>query len=463
MHSLCDIGGNNTTYFNYKEFTGNIIPNSWYKKITNNSGKPDLNSIAILAEIVYWYRPSKDGTSKFKGDAWQSSYEYFEKKFGFNREAIRRIFVKLERLKLLNREFRTIEYRGHRYNNVLFLHLNKEILFESRPEKDIGQGKKISMDHQEFATPSPQNCGDHIEGKNKLEKNRSAHEYALSDFYDLMNEKLDNSLVISTEDIDFLNKQSGREFSQNFIKQLVLKLSIKYPEHKFSKKDTFLNYMIKALANEKHQAAAANNKDFKFSILPITLDQEYNQNVNRFLDEIESSTNTAPDFILKKKIAGRLAPNIAYELLTKASINMDDDRLKVEIHRPLKIDNSPDTIPEWIEKIIFEEAKLLWGENLIYIHKISAPPKNLVIPKIVTPLSQNNIWGKIMDKLRDYYGEETSNVWFSKLSFMDNIENFITIKSPTGFIRDWVKTNYGLIIEKELCAYYTQGFTLEFT
>jgi chromosomal replication initiation ATPase DnaA len=68
-----------------------------------------------------------------------------------------------------------------------------------------------------------------------------------------------------------------------------------------------------------------------------------------------------------------------------------------------------------------------------------------------------------MDKLRDYYGEETSNVWFSKLSFMDNIENFITIKSPTGFIRDWVKTNYGLIIEKELCAYYTQGFTLEFT
>ena len=66
-----------------------------------------------------------------------------------------------------------------------------------------------------------------------------------------------------------------------------------------------------------------------------------------------------------------------------------------------------------------------------------------------------------MAKLKNHYGEETYNAWFSKLSFTDG-ENFI-IKSPTSFMRDWVKTNYGLIIEKELSNYYPPGFTLEFT
>lgn len=40
------------------EFTGNIIPTNWYKTITNDKGKPDLTAIVILADILYWYRPS---------------------------------------------------------------------------------------------------------------------------------------------------------------------------------------------------------------------------------------------------------------------------------------------------------------------------------------------------------------------------------------------------------------------
>ena len=39
------------------QFTGNVIPSSWYHTIKKETGKPNLNAIIILADIVYWYRP----------------------------------------------------------------------------------------------------------------------------------------------------------------------------------------------------------------------------------------------------------------------------------------------------------------------------------------------------------------------------------------------------------------------
>ena len=37
--------------------SGNIIPVTWFKTIRKATGKPNLNAIIILADIVYWYRP----------------------------------------------------------------------------------------------------------------------------------------------------------------------------------------------------------------------------------------------------------------------------------------------------------------------------------------------------------------------------------------------------------------------
>ena len=37
--------------------TGNITPSIWYKTILRDNGKPYLLAIAILSDIVYWYRP----------------------------------------------------------------------------------------------------------------------------------------------------------------------------------------------------------------------------------------------------------------------------------------------------------------------------------------------------------------------------------------------------------------------
>ena len=41
---------------NQYNFSGNIIPHSWYKNILLEKGSPDMTAITILAEVCYWYR-----------------------------------------------------------------------------------------------------------------------------------------------------------------------------------------------------------------------------------------------------------------------------------------------------------------------------------------------------------------------------------------------------------------------
>ncbi|HJD66857.1 MAG TPA: hypothetical protein LFV91_07625, partial [Rickettsia endosymbiont of Bembidion nr. Transversale] len=64
---------------------------------------------------------------------------------------------------------------------------------------------------------------------------------------------------LSEKDVSILNLRANREFSINFVNQLLLKLYIKNPEKRFKNKFTFLSYMQKALKNEKHQGPLVNH------------------------------------------------------------------------------------------------------------------------------------------------------------------------------------------------------------
>jgi hypothetical protein len=131
----------NTTDLHVKSFVGNIIPHSWYHKITTSAGRPDRTAILILAEIVYWYRPckvqansgnmpqskssnnttdkSRAGGFKFQCDALWTSCEYFERKFGYSAGTLcesysccfqlERSSLPLERPNLTSKKFR-IQY-----------------------------------------------------------------------------------------------------------------------------------------------------------------------------------------------------------------------------------------------------------------------------------------------------------------------------------------------------------------
>ncbi len=79
--------------------TGNIIPESWYHTIINENGKTNTLAILILADIIYWYRPTEERdettlsvsySKKFHDEDYlQRSYEQLMEKFNISKRQAR--------------------------------------------------------------------------------------------------------------------------------------------------------------------------------------------------------------------------------------------------------------------------------------------------------------------------------------------------------------------------------------
>ncbi len=135
---------------------GNIIPASWFEHLRYDDGKPHVNAILILSEVVYWYRPievrdERTGRlvgyrKKFKGDKLQRSYGSFAEQFGFTKQQVRDAIGFLRDKGVITTELRTIEVNGTRMNNVLYLEPVPERLKQityphhTSPVSDMGAG-----------------------------------------------------------------------------------------------------------------------------------------------------------------------------------------------------------------------------------------------------------------------------------------------------------------------------------
>lgn len=123
-------------------FTGNIIPETWYSKLKYKNGKPHMNAIIILSDIVYWYRPREyrseyDGTliykKKFANDDYlQRNYKQLSKKFGISEGQAKAAIVFLEKdIGVIIRHFKQITTGyGTVLYNVMFLELIPQKLEE---------------------------------------------------------------------------------------------------------------------------------------------------------------------------------------------------------------------------------------------------------------------------------------------------------------------------------------------
>jgi DnaD/phage-associated family protein len=109
---------------------GNLVPHLWYKNITFSSGKAHFVAITLLANILYWYRPTliRDengdviGTrTKFKGDMLQRSYQAFADTYGFTKRQVKEAIDFLVDNHLLIREFRTITTASIVLSNVMYV------------------------------------------------------------------------------------------------------------------------------------------------------------------------------------------------------------------------------------------------------------------------------------------------------------------------------------------------------
>ena len=112
-------------------FSGNIIPHTWYQHITFENGKPDLLAIIFLSEIIYWYRPEivkneRTGEligykKKFRADKLQRSINSFATQFGCSKRQAAAALKRLEEKHLITRELRTIETTAGKLGNVLYI------------------------------------------------------------------------------------------------------------------------------------------------------------------------------------------------------------------------------------------------------------------------------------------------------------------------------------------------------
>lgn len=151
---------------------GNVIPHIWYQIFKKPTGKPYLNAIVILSDIVYWYRPTliRDETSgqirgykkKFKSDMLQRNYQQLSDMFGFSKRDATNAVIFLERFGVIKRHFRTIVRDGVPSTNILFIELKPDVLMSlERTIIGLGDTSHSNEGHlqQNSGTPSHSNEG----------------------------------------------------------------------------------------------------------------------------------------------------------------------------------------------------------------------------------------------------------------------------------------------------------------
>ena len=103
---------------------GDVIIHKWYRQFCLEDGNPDLVAITILGDIVAWYRNGTNNhygelTPKLDGHSLYLSYNYYEQKFGFREDRVRRALTRLYAQNILKRSFKNIYVKGRRVNKLV--------------------------------------------------------------------------------------------------------------------------------------------------------------------------------------------------------------------------------------------------------------------------------------------------------------------------------------------------------
>ena len=275
----------------------------------------------------------------------------------------------------------------------------------------------------------------------------------------IANKTLKDWYPLTKEQVDELNSRSNREFSLNFANELLLKLSTKYPDHVFNFTNQLMSYLTKVFKYEKHQASQVNHETFKF----VREDEQGRAErlIENYLNKIEANLDTSLSAQLKRKIAAMFTPAGAYNVLTKTRFILKDNLLKVKLLAGLNLSPAH-------EQLLSKEAVLIYGNEIevVFIREQSNGVKEIVQGALMSGQDNNDIgrleheifmeeldplsaWYKIRKELQSYYGSQVDKAWFSKLRPQEDMASQkLILQAPTTFIRDWLQTNYGNVIEQ---------------
>lgn len=140
-------------------FRGDVVPSTWYSTFKDEKGKINAMALLMLANIVYWYRPTiirdENGEvfiKRFKSDLLQRSYKEFCDMYSIGKTTVTRNLIYLEEHKVIERVFRDVETEsGQILYNTMFIKLNfDELMKKTFPEEDdnfpSNENEKISDD-----------------------------------------------------------------------------------------------------------------------------------------------------------------------------------------------------------------------------------------------------------------------------------------------------------------------------
>lgn len=218
-------------------FEGNIIPHTWYKTILLRKDKADILSILILADIVYWYRPSytKDEATgdvtrmdrRFKEDMLQRTYESLGKQFNVSARQAREAIIRLENRGIIKRDQRTIVTKtGITLNNIVFIRIFPKVL-ALYTYKPFGITWPKPTCH-ENSCHTPQNSDTHTNEKmSDITENtpeNTIESYTLNDEKTIVQQVKENSIpsphyLGPTQDSSWVKKERTREEEVDFYEE----------------------------------------------------------------------------------------------------------------------------------------------------------------------------------------------------------------------------------------------------
>ncbi|CAK6517530.1 MAG: hypothetical protein O7C68_04035 [Rickettsia endosymbiont of Ixodes ricinus] len=292
----------------------------------------------------------------------------------------------------------------------------------------------------------------HVADRNAAVKSRNNKGWfkrkKLADFYPL-----------SQEDADLLRIKSNREFNLDFINKLLLKLAGEYSNHHFGHKKVLLNYMAKALANELRESTKANDASFQFNYHDADKARE------RYLNEIEGSTDTSKQAQLKRKIIGIFDSDTAYELLSSCSfIGVVDSKYQIRLPQDIKLS-------EYAQDKLLQQVQIIYGKSveqlkIIAFTKLNANQHNTLDEKqkyllqLSKQLNPESVWYKVRSFLIQRYNKYIDFGVLSKLVVVeeDTVNQNMILKSTSAFNDYYVRNRYMQDLAE---AFEAQNFTFK--
>jgi hypothetical protein len=209
-----------------------------------------------------------------------------------------------------------------------------------------------------------------------------------------------------------------------------------------------MKYMSDALAKELRQESIANNETFTFKTDAETYRKE------KYLAQIEDSKSTDQVSQLKRKIVAVYNPDTAYKLITNCHFKgmTDDNVFEILVRQALELTADQD-------KKLLDQIRSIFGNEVVVEfktpdnHKYETNKITHETNKITPELNlgeEGSAWYKVSNRLLKHFGEAVHRSWFSKLKVDENYEknNILKLKAPNNFFKDWVLSNYKIVIER---------------